>query len=119
RHRATGTGAQITGGIRPSILNLYVGLRREAHSSGRAGSGHGALPSSRLGCPPSASAEPVLEESQPAKERCLMKSILACVTAFLLAAVVDDRYLGARAAADTVPAPLTGPPLQDEWRNRS
>jgi hypothetical protein len=47
-----------------------------------------------------------------------MKSILACVTAFLLLAVVDDRYLGARAAADTLPATLTGPALLDDWGNR-
>src|SRR5947208_6560011 len=47
-----------------------------------------------------------------------MKSILVCMTAFLLAAVVDDRYLGARAAADTLPATLTGPALLDDWGNR-
>jgi hypothetical protein len=47
-----------------------------------------------------------------------MKSILACVTAFLLAAVVDDRYIVARAAADTLPAALTGSALLDEWGNR-
>jgi hypothetical protein len=47
-----------------------------------------------------------------------MKLILACMTAFLLAAVVDDRYIGARAAADTLPATLTGPALLDDWGNR-
>jgi hypothetical protein len=47
-----------------------------------------------------------------------MKSILACLTAFLLVAAVDDRYLGARAAADTLPATLTGPALLDDWGNR-
>jgi len=47
-----------------------------------------------------------------------MKSILACVTAFLLMAVVDDRYIGARAAADTLPATLTGSALLDDWGNR-
>jgi len=48
-----------------------------------------------------------------------MKSILACVIAFLLAAaVVDDGYIGARAAADTAPATLTGPALLDDWGNR-
>src|SRR5207244_13378706 len=53
-----------------------------------------------------------------ARRGCLMKSILACVTAFLLAAVIDDRYIGARAAADAVPATLTGPALLDDWGNR-
>ncbi len=47
-----------------------------------------------------------------------MKSILVCVTALLLAAVVDDRYLGARAAADTLPATSTGPAVLDDWGNR-
>src|SRR5438034_10444023 len=47
-----------------------------------------------------------------------MKSILVCMTAFLLAAVVDDRYLGARAAADTLPATLTGPVVLDDWGDR-
>src|SRR2546430_8109315 len=47
-----------------------------------------------------------------------MKSILVCMTAFLLAAVVDDRYLGARAAADTLPATLSGPAVLDDWGNR-
>jgi PAP2 superfamily len=47
-----------------------------------------------------------------------MKSMLACVAAFLLLAVADDRYLGARAAADTLPATLTGPALLDDWGNR-
>jgi PAP2 superfamily len=47
-----------------------------------------------------------------------MKSILACVTAFLLATAVDDRYIGAKAAADTVPGTLAGPALLDDWGNR-
>ena len=47
-----------------------------------------------------------------------MKSIFACLTAILLAAVVDDRYLGAKAAADTLPATLTGPAVLDDWGNR-
>src|SRR6476659_333594 len=47
-----------------------------------------------------------------------MKSILVCLAAFLLAAVVDDRYIGARAAADTLPVTLTGPALLDDWGNR-
>ncbi len=47
-----------------------------------------------------------------------MKTILACLTAFLLTAVVDDRYLGARAAADTLPATSTGPAVLDDWGNR-
>jgi len=47
-----------------------------------------------------------------------MKSILACLAAFLLTAVVDDRYLGARAAADASPATLTGAALLDDWGNR-
>ena len=47
-----------------------------------------------------------------------MKSILACVIAVLLAAVVDDGYIGARAAADAPPATLTGPALLDDWGNR-
>jgi hypothetical protein len=52
--------AQITGGIRPSILNVYVRLRRETHSTRRAGSGHGALLSSPLGCPPSGKTDAVV-----------------------------------------------------------
>ena len=47
-----------------------------------------------------------------------MKSILVCVTAFLLVALADDRYIGARAAADTVPATSTGPAVLDDWGNR-
>src|SRR5262245_34986487 len=47
-----------------------------------------------------------------------MKTILACLAAFLLAALVDDRYVGARAAADTLPAATTGPALLDDWGNR-
>jgi len=47
-----------------------------------------------------------------------MKSILACLIAVLLAAVVDDGYIGARAAADAPPATLTGPALLDDWGNR-
>jgi hypothetical protein len=47
-----------------------------------------------------------------------MKSIPACLTAFLLAVVVDVRYLGAQAAADTLPATLTGSAVLDEWGNR-
>jgi hypothetical protein len=47
-----------------------------------------------------------------------MKSILACITALLLAGLVDDRYIGARAAADTLPAALTGSALLDDWGNR-
>ena len=47
-----------------------------------------------------------------------MKSILACLTAFLLAAVVDDRYVGATAAADTLPATSIGPAVLDDWGNR-
>jgi hypothetical protein len=47
-----------------------------------------------------------------------MKSILACVTVFLLATVVDDRHLGATATADTSPITLTGAALLDDWGNR-
>src|SRR5436190_20850630 len=47
-----------------------------------------------------------------------MKSILVCMTAFLLAAVVDDRCLVARAAADTLAATSTGPALVVDWGNR-
>jgi hypothetical protein len=47
-----------------------------------------------------------------------MKSILACVTALLLTALVDDRYIGARAAADGLPTALTGSALLDDWGNR-
>ncbi len=47
-----------------------------------------------------------------------MKTILACMIAFLLAAVVDDRYLGATAAADALPATSTGSAVLDDWGNR-
>jgi len=47
-----------------------------------------------------------------------MKSILPFVAALLLAAVVDGGYIGARAAADTLPATSTGPALLDDWGNR-
>jgi hypothetical protein len=47
-----------------------------------------------------------------------MKSILACLTAFLSVAVVDDGYVGGRAAADTLPATLTGAAVLDDWGNR-
>jgi hypothetical protein len=47
-----------------------------------------------------------------------MRSILVGVTAFLLAAGVDGRYIGARATADTLPATLTGSALLDDWGNR-
>jgi hypothetical protein len=47
-----------------------------------------------------------------------MKSIPVCVIAFLLATVVDDRHVGARAAADALPATLTGSALLDDWGNR-
>src|SRR5262245_43363093 len=89
----------------PSISTVPRGLWGQVDSTRRAGRGHGAGPSSPLACPPS-------------RRRCLMKSILACLTALLLATVVDDGYLGARASADTLPATLTGSALLDDWGSR-
>src|SRR5438552_11644590 len=59
-----------------------------------------------------------MPESQPAKRRCFMKSILACVTVLLLAAVLHDRGTTATAAADSLPVGLTGPAVLDDWGNR-
>jgi hypothetical protein len=47
-----------------------------------------------------------------------MKSILACVTVFLLAAVLEDRGTAAKAAAASLPVSLTGPAVLDDWGNR-
>jgi len=47
-----------------------------------------------------------------------MKSILACVTVLLLAAVLDDRGTAARAAAASLPVSLTGPAVLDDWGTR-
>ena len=46
-----------------------------------------------------------------------MKSLLACATAVLLTTVVDGHF-GAAAAADALPASLTGSALLDDWGNR-
>src|SRR5262245_31932120 len=47
-----------------------------------------------------------------------MRSILACVTVFLLAAVLEDRGTAAKAAAGDLPLSLTGAALLDDWGNR-
>jgi len=47
-----------------------------------------------------------------------MKSILACVTVFLFAAVLHDRGAGAQAAADSLAVGLTGPAVLNDWGNR-
>jgi hypothetical protein len=47
-----------------------------------------------------------------------MRSFLACATVFLLAAVLDDWCIGAKASAQTLPASFTGPAVLDDWGNR-
>jgi hypothetical protein len=49
---------------------------------------------------------------------CLMRPALACVTVFLLVAVLEDRSIGAKAAAVSVLVSLPGPAVLDEWGNR-
>src|SRR5437867_12741091 len=47
-----------------------------------------------------------------------MKSTLACVIVFLLAAVLEDRGAAAKAAAAGSHVSLTGPAVLDDWGNR-
>jgi len=47
-----------------------------------------------------------------------MKSILACVTVLLLAAVLADRRIEATEAANPLPAGVAGPAVLDLWRNQ-
>src|SRR5262245_2901054 len=47
-----------------------------------------------------------------------MRSILACVTVFLMATALEDRGIVARAAAGDLPLSLTGAALLDDWGNR-
>lgn len=47
-----------------------------------------------------------------------MKSVLTCVTVFLLVAVLEDRSIGAKAAAVGGLVSLAGPAVLDEWGTR-
>ena len=47
-----------------------------------------------------------------------MKAVLACAVFLLAAGSLEDRCLGAKAAAQTFPASLTGPAVLNDWGNR-